>query len=188
MSGRRLSSPNPQPLAKLSERLSMTEAEGLTTTTSTLLGVKSSSPSMDAALLARKEILMMTQEAENAVLNPTDCGSWPPALRAALAARMARLNKLPELAAHYVKLINDNRYASIANPTESGSSLNLAPVLAFMDGVAAQPKDITANDITTLQDASITDADIVRLTELNAFMAYQIRLIVGLNLLSTETA
>ena len=164
----------------------MTEVEGLKTTTSTLLGVKSSNPSIDAALLARKEVLMMTQAAEDAVLSPTDCGSWPPALRAALAARIASLNALPELADRYSQLIKDDRYASIANPAESGSALNLAPVLAFMDGVAAQPKDINANDITTLQQASVSDADIVRLTELNAFMAYQIRLIAGLNLLSTE--
>ena len=38
-----------------------------------------------------------------------------------------------------------------------------------------------------LQGAGISDADIVRLCELNAFLAYQFRLIAGLRLLSGAT-
>ena len=40
-----------------------------------------------------------------------------------------------------------------------------------------------AEDITALKSAHVDDADIVRLAELNSFMAYQIRLITGLRLM-----
>ena len=55
---------------------------------------------------------------------------------------------------------------------------------AFTDQVATRPSAITAADIQNLQDAGIADADIVRLTELNAFLAYQIRLDAGLALMA----
>ena len=44
-------------------------------------------------------------------------------------------------------------------------------------------RDVTEEDIKTLQKAGVKDPDIVRLAELNSFMAYQIRLIAGLRLL-----
>ena len=47
--------------------------------------------------------------------------------------------------------------------------------------------EMTENDIRTLQNAGITDADIVRLSELNAFLAYQVRLVATLSLLSEST-
>ena len=53
-----------------------------------------------------------------------------------------------------------------------------------MDKVAAHTRDIAADDIAALQDAGVTDADIVRLCELNAFLAYQIRVVSGLQLMT----
>ena len=41
----------------------------------------------------------------------------------------------------------------------------------------------TRLDIADLQAAGVADADIVRLAELNAFLAYQIRVIAGLRLM-----
>ena len=52
--------------------------------------------------------------------------------------------------------------------------------------MAARAREITAEDIRILQDDGISDADIVRLTELIAFVAYQARLVIGLSLLSGE--
>jgi len=143
---------------------------------------------LDAALLARSDVLIMTQEAEDAVLKPLDCGCWPQALRAALAARIATHNSLPELALHYTQMISDDPFNDVANPSNDGSAMNLAHVVAFMDGVTVQPRDISASDVQQLQDAAVSDADIVKLTELIAFMAYQTRLIVGLKLLSRGVA
>ena len=52
-----------------------------------------------------------------------------------------------------------------------------------MDKVAVDTRNVEAEDIIALKNAHVSDADIVRLAELNSFMAYQIRLITGLRLM-----
>ena len=47
---------------------------------------------------------------------------------------------------------------------------------------------MTAADVSDLQRAGISDADIVRLAELVAFMAYQLRLVAGLRLMAGGAA
>ncbi|MEM7749637.1 MAG: hypothetical protein AAF346_15395 [Pseudomonadota bacterium] len=136
----------------------------------------------------RANIMGMTQTAEDAVLRPAEPGRWSHGLRAALAGRIARLNDCPQLAAHYLALPGASDYQQLADPDASEGPADLQACLCFVDRVATQPGDITADDILVLQDAGVSDADIVRLSELNAFLGYQIRLVVGLSLLSeTET-
>jgi uncharacterized protein YciW len=72
----------------------------------------------------------------------------------------------------------------LADPAFKGDGdAKLTAVLAYTDLVTQAPKDAAASDITQLQNAGVSDADIVRLAELNAFLAYQIRLIAGLRLM-----
>ena len=137
-----------------------------------------------AAVERRADILAMTQTAEDAVLRPNDPGAWPHDLRLALAARIARLNDADTLAATYLEKLGASPYAGIADPTRENTHAELAACLRFTDQVATRPSTITAADIQILQDAGIADADIVRLAELNAFLAYQIRLAAGLALLT----
>lgn len=136
-----------------------------------------------AAIEHRAQVLAMTQTAEDAVLRPSDPGRWPHDLRAALAARIARHNRSDTLAATYSAAIEGSPHAAIADPAASNADATLTAVVAFVDRVATNPKDTTAADIETLQRAGIGDADIVRLTELVAFMGYQVRLTAGLALL-----
>ena len=105
-------------------------------------------------------------------------------LRLALAARIAHLNNADNLATAYREKLGGSRFADIADPTKANTHTDLAACLAFTDQVATRPSAITAADIQNLQDAGIADADIVRLTELNAFLAYQIRLDAGLALMA----
>ena len=93
---------------------------------------------------------------------------------------------LASVAERYLTRVTGNN-AVIADPTQDGACLGLAPVVAFMDKVAMEAHAVTAADIAGLQGAGISDADIVRLCELNAFLAYQFRLIAGLRLLSGAT-
>ena len=139
-------------------------------------------PAADAVDM-RADVLRMTQTAEDAVLKPRDPGGWPHAIRAALAVRIARLNECNELADRYLELIGTNDFDALADPSSTEASEDLKSCLRFIDLVATRPRDVVANDIQILQDAGISDADIVRLTELNAFLGYQIRLIEGLALL-----
>lgn len=129
----------------------------------------------------RANILAMTQTAEDAVLAPADPGGIPHDLRAALAARIARLNGEDTLAERYVARISGDE--TLADPAEDGRAQGLGAVAAFMDKVAAHTAQVRAEDVEALKSAGVADADIVRLAELNAFMAYQIRLIAGLRLM-----
>lgn len=132
------------------------------------------------AARARADVLGMTGDAERAVLRPVDPGAIPHSLRAALAARVARLHDAPDLAERYAKDAGDD--ADLADPSAAGTGRDAA-ICAFIDKTAAQTARTTADDIEALKAAGIDDADIVRLAELGAFLAYQIRLIVGLRLL-----
>lgn len=133
------------------------------------------------AAQGRAKILEMTQAAENAVLAPADPGGISYDLRAALAVRIARLNGENALADRYAARIAGD--ATLADPAQDGKAQNLGAVVAFMDKVAVHTAQVRAEDVEALKSAGVGDADIVRLTELNAFLAYQIRLIAGLRLM-----
>ncbi len=149
--------------------------------------IQENSPLMEA-LQTRSNVLQLTQQAEDAVLKPVDCGGWSHSLRAALAARIAVNNGLPELADHYASMISDDACKPVADTDNDGSGQNLSHVVAYMDSVAVSPRDVVDTDISELQQQGVSDADIVRLTELNAFMAYQVRLVAGLRLLGEVPA
>ncbi|MBN9672537.1 hypothetical protein [Roseibium aggregatum] len=161
-----------------------------TLTKSTLLdlaGIAGGSP-IAAALEGRSNIVAMTQTTEDAVLKPVDAGSWSHDVRAALAARIAALNGEGALADRYCGLIADPEVAELADPLKSGKVQGMEHVCDFMDKVAAQTRDVDAEDIRTLQESGVSDADIVRLCEINAFMSYQVRVLAGLRLMKETGA
>ena len=140
------------------------------------------------ALEARAEVLAMTERAEAAVLAPANPGAWSHALRAALAARIAAHHGLADEAARYADGAGSDPAAVLAEPAEDGTALNLAAVVAFVDRVALAPREATATDVAGLRAAGVADADIVRLAELVAFLAYRFRLTAGLRLLTGSAA
>jgi len=149
-------------------------------TTLSAAGV-SADTSLGRAATMRSNILEMTHDAEEAVLRPKDFGAFDHKLRAALAARIANLNGEFKLAEQYID--EAGTFRPIADPKNDGVAYDLSPVLSFMDKVAMNTSNVVADDISRLQEAEVSDADIVRLSELNSFLAYQIRLIVGLRLM-----
>jgi uncharacterized protein YciW len=141
-----------------------------------------------AALAGRADILAMTREAEQASLLPREPGGLSHGERAALAVRIARLHGEAALAAHYAELVAragaTGATAALADPAfKGGSDKRLAALVAYTDLVSVSPKDTTAGDIEALKAAGIDDADIVRLAELTAFLAYQVRVVQGLKLM-----
>lgn len=155
------------------------------TTTFTIAGLPESGSVADA-VATRAKIFAMTQAAEEAVLRPQDCGAFSHALRAGLAARVAQQAKDEALAQHYLK--GAGEYAELADPAETGAGQGLRTVVTFVDKVANQTRDISAEDIAGLQAEGVADADIVRLCELVAFLAYQSRVISGLRLMQGAAA
>ncbi|WP_299780461.1 hypothetical protein [uncultured Roseobacter sp.] len=132
-----------------------------------------------AATSSRANIFNMSQAAEQAVLRPEDCGAFGHDLRAALAARVAYHAGEHALADHYATAAGDK--VALADPGAYDSGLG--HVLTFVDKTANQTRDVAAEDISGLQAAGVSDADVVRLCELVAFLAYQVRVIAGLRLM-----
>ena len=141
-----------------------------------------------AAAQSRNNIFEMSRQAESAVIDPRDAGGFPSEWRRAVAARIAALNALPDLAAHYLAGVTDPALRNLADPAEAGRDARERSVITFMDRVATQPRAVQAEEIEGLKTAGVAEADIVRLCELNAFMSYQCRVLAGLAALKGASA
>lgn len=128
----------------------------------------------------RADVFKMTRDAQKAVLTPADPGNISYELRASLAARICAANNNPYLASLYAQAVKDSNNKPLSQPDYFPENTTEQLIVKFMDKVANDTKSVTAEDISQLQKAGIHDADIVRLCELNAFLAYQIRVAAGL--------
>ena len=141
---------------------------------------------MTAALSGRDDILTMTQQAHDAALTPDEPGGLSHGERAALCCRMARLNREEGLAAHFLALMAgvSAATAQLADPGfDGGDDARLGAILRHTDLVTTDAKSVVTGDIAALKDAGVSEDDIVRLSELVAFISYQIRLTIGLRLM-----
>ena len=74
--------------------------------------------------------------------------------------------------------------AEIADPGYDGDGdTRMAAILRHTDIVTGDTKSVVADDIEALKTAGVSEDDIVRLSELVAFISYQIRLPIGLRLM-----
>jgi uncharacterized protein YciW len=152
-----------------------------------LAGVMPGSP-LAAVLSRRADIMTGSQAAHDAVLIPRDPGGLSHGVRAALAARMAVHLCESGLAAHYRGLMEDadttGDLMAVADPALSApADARIAAMVRYIDIVTLAPRNASATDITRLKAAGISEPDIVRLSELAAFVNYQARVIAGLKLL-----
>lgn len=150
-------------------------------------GIQTDGPLADA-LSGRSDILTMTQQAHDAALKPDEPGGMSQKMRAALSCRMARLSQEEPLAAHFATLMDSANGSpeinQIADPAfDGGGDVWLRAILRHTDLVTTDTKAVIGGDIPALTDAGVSEDDIVRLSELVAFLSYQIRLTVGLRLI-----
>ena len=141
-----------------------------------------------ASILAgREDVFTMTEQAENAALVPDEPGGLSYGERAAFACRIARLNDEPRLAAHFERrmAVADMAGSALADPAFDGKSDDrMAALLRHIDLVTRSPKAVVAADIDALKRAGISEDDIVRLSQLVAFVNYEARVCRGLRLLA----
>ena len=135
----------------------------------------------------RGDIIELTEKSHDAALKPTPTGGLTHPERAALACRMARLNGEGDLASHYESMLaagNPATDAFIADPKFYGADdARLQAIIQHTDLVTRSPKDAAAGDIAALKAAGMPEQDIVRLSELIAFVNYQVRLVAGLRMM-----
>lgn len=140
-----------------------------------------------AAMHQRAEILRLSQASHDAVVLPKEPGGLSHGERAALAERIARLNLEDQLAEHYRACLEnagaDAHLTAIADPDcNLEGDARIKAIIQFTDLVTVRPREATRKDLETLKTTGMSDADIVRLTELLAFVNYQLRVIAGFKL------
>jgi len=145
-------------------------------------GISADHP-LAGVLSGRGTIIELTERSQHATLKPEPAGGLTHSERAALACRMALLNLDGELASHYESML-EAADASIADPSFNGAdNVRLKAIIRHTDLVTRSPKDAAAGDIAALKTAGVPEDDIVRLSELIAFVNYQVRVVAGLRLM-----
>ena len=135
-------------------------------------------------LSGRSEIMELTEKSHDAAIRPKQPGGLTHSERAALACRIARLNDEGALAQHYGSLIGDGNQAIADTGFHGGEDSRLKAILRHTDLVTVDPKEAVTDDIAALKSAGMSEPDIVRLSQLIAFVSYQIRVVAGLRLMA----
>ena len=143
------------------------------------------SPTLRDVLLTRSDLIALSQQAHDACLRPNTAGGITHALRAAIAGRISTLHEEFELANYYKSMIPvDDPDTLIVDPSLSLScTKTVEAMINHVDIVTNDPKNVSDTSIRTLEANGLTTADIVRLSEIIAFMNYAIRVIKSIRLM-----
>ena len=144
-----------------------------------IIGAPPGSP-LAALRAQRPDILRHTQGSHDVLLSPDDPGGLSLAERALVARRVAELEEHAALTAHYEALL-DARGTPAAGP-------RTAAILADAERLAVAPGSATKAHLEALATVGLQARDIVALAQLVAFVAYQVRVAVGLSLLAQGMA
>lgn len=151
-----------------------------------LAGIAPDSP-LAAIVAKRADIFELTQKTYDAALKPVEPGGLSHGLRAAIGCRIAALNGDAAFLKHFRKALQEAKASDVekrlAELSCTGADAREAALVRHADLVAGEPKKASAADIGLLSKAGVSAADIVRLSELVAFVSYQIRVVAGLRLM-----
>ncbi len=127
------------------------------------------------ARLAKPEVLHHTQRAHEHLF--ADAGRLSPALRRALAARVAEQHGATRLAEHHRRHDAVDLDVATADPT-------VAALVHHADLLSLAPAVVRPDDVAALTAADLDPDGIVLLSQVVAVTAYEARLVTGLRLLS----
>ncbi|WP_052182819.1 hypothetical protein [Rhizobium sp. YS-1r] len=137
----------------------------------------------------RPDYVEGTELCRQTVLEPNHGFDIGHAMRAALAARMARLIGRNDLARTYDLMLeeagSDETLAAIASAVElpTGADIFTQALVRHADLVTKTPRNNTRADIERLEAAGLSNPQIIALSELIAFVNFEARVIVGLEAL-----
>lgn len=120
------------------------------------------------------------------VLIPEDDQALSPALRVALAHRMAVLNNEAQLIATYATQLAEHKTDATLQALANGEKTlpePLATLAHHADFITLTPGEATVDDITRLENAGLTQGQIVAVSELIAFVNFETRIVSGLRLM-----
>ena len=128
---------------------------------------------------SRADIFRHTQGSHDVLLLPADPGGVSLRERAAIALILAEHDHDAALSAHYRKLLDQ-----AGGPPEAGPRWNT--LRAHTELLAGTPGQARSENIRKLEAAGLSSRDIVAVSELIAFVSYQVRLLAGLRILKQE--
>jgi len=125
----------------------------------------------------RPEFVRHSQGSHDVLLAPADPGGLSLRERAAIAARVAAIDGDAALSAHYQSL-----------GAGSESSPRLETILRHVELVTTAPGSATPAGLEALRAVGLASRDIVALTQIVAFVSYQVRASAGLRALAAEVS
>ncbi len=165
----------------------MTAAPVKTDVISDLAGVKPDS--LLAELRAqRPEATEHAQGSYTALFDPDEPEGLSAVERFAVATRVSTIHAATEAIAHYTaRLIASGATPEIVSvaeqPGRSGGSARLSALLAHADLLGSHPIDTTPDSHQSLADAGLSTLEIVQVSQLIAFLSFQLRVITALQLI-----
>jgi uncharacterized protein YciW len=145
----------------------------------TIIGVAPGS-ALSKLRAQRPDIVRHTQGSHDVLLSPADPAGLSLAERALIAARVAEMSGHAGLGEHYRGLL-----AKHGHPPHSERQ---DAILQHVARVTTSPGTALPAHIDTLRAVGLQGRDIVALTQIVAFVSYQVRAAIGLALLAQETA
>jgi uncharacterized protein YciW len=124
----------------------------------------------------RPDIVRHTQGSHDVLLCPVDPGGLSLPERALIAARVAEASGHPALTRHYRHLL--------AERGDPPPCKRLDTLLQHAERVATAPRTAQPTHIEALRAVGLSPRDIVALTQIVAFVSYQVRAAIGLALLA----
>jgi len=136
----------------------------------------------------RPDVVRHTQGSYDALFDPKTPGGLGAAERLAAALRIAVLCGDAALAAHYrARLAKAGADPKLVAGAEQGSAVagdrRWTAALFHVEQVTTRPREVLPPQIKALQEAGLTERDIVTLSQLIAFVNYQARVVAGLRLI-----
>lgn len=139
----------------------------------------------------RPEALRHAEGAFRELLLPADPGRLSLAERAAVALRIAVAERCEPLAVAFRALLERAGGAGLAVRAEAPEAMGddrFAALLRYADKAGLRPREVSQADTDALTALGLGPREIVALTQLVAFVPYQVRLIAGLRAMQQEQA
>ena len=152
-------------------------------------GLSSDSP-IAALRRQRPDFVRYTQGSHDVLLAPAEPGGVSLLERAAVALRVAAIEHDAALVTHYRHAMqqagaNDAAIAAAERGTGEATP-RLAAILQHVSRIATAPRTATRAGLDALRAIGLSPQDIVVITQLVAFVSYQVRVAAGLRLLAVE--
>jgi uncharacterized protein YciW len=152
----------------------------MTDVVDTALGLAAGDPVHDLRR-ERPDVVTQLQRAHDLLfLDLDEAATLSLTERSSAALRVATAVGSSPLAAHYRALLDNPELADAVLGGETGDS-RLDAIVAHARRSTVEPKTVTQADLLGLQDYGLTVKDVVTLSQLIAFVNFQLRVVAGLD-------